>query len=90
MVQLELLKHIVKTTLSDLLNIDDFNNKRVYPIKLSTLQRHYDGKDSRIINSLSEHQVIYIDSKFRLKLRTGYILMNIGATMLDFQLTVAK
>ncbi len=55
MVQSELLKHIIRTTLTYPSNIDNFNNKRVYSIKLLTLQKHYDRKDSYIINSLLEH-----------------------------------
>ena len=84
------MKHLVGTTLSDPSRIDEFNNRRVYGVKLSTLKKYYDRKDDRVINSLSQQQEIHIDRKFCLELGTGQITMDTSSTMLDFQLTVAN
>ncbi len=90
MVQLELLKYIVKTMLSDLSNVNDFNNRKVNHIRLSTLKKYYDEKDTHILALLSLHQAIHMDSRFCLKLRTRQISMDTSTTMLNFQLTVAN
>jgi hypothetical protein len=89
-VQSELLQHIIGTTLSDPANIDDFNNRKVYKIRLSTLKEFYDEKDGRVLSYLPGRHTIHIDSKYRLELGTGQISMDTSTTMLDFQLTVAK
>lgn len=89
-VQSELLKHIVGTTLADPARIDEFNNRKVYSVKLSTLKKHYEKKDENIIKGLSQRQKIDIDSKFVLETGTGQISMATSSTMLDFQLTVAN
>ncbi len=90
MVQSELLKHIVGTTLSDPSNVNDFNNRKVNHIRLSTLKKYYDEKDTRVLSLLSLCQAIHMDSRFCLKLGTGQISMDTSTTMLDFQLTVAN
>ena len=89
-VQSELLKHIVGTTLSDPAIIDDFNNRRVYRMKLSTLKTCYNKKDDYILSYLPARHAIHMDSKFHLELGTGQISMDTSTTMLDFQLTVAN
>jgi hypothetical protein len=90
MEQFEVLNHINATTINDPAEIDAFNQKRVYNLKLSHLRRFYENRDPNVLNLLQRRNRVVIDNNLLLTFGQGQILMNTKKTMLDYQLTVAN
>lgn len=87
--QSEVMMEIVATA-DDACNTDKFNNMGVRKLKLSRLEQHYDDKDTRVVNALSNRHTIEIDEHFLLKPGSGQVNMRTDKTMLDYHLTVAN
>jgi len=88
--QSAILRNINENTLYDPADVDRFNDKTVYNLSLSRLQKFYDNKDRRVINLLSKRNKISIDKKFMLEFGNREILMDTSHTMIDYQLVVAN
>jgi hypothetical protein len=88
--QHEVLNHINTTTINDPAEIDAFNQKRVYNLRLSHLRRFYNTKDPNVLTLLQRRNRLVIDNDLLLTFGQGDILMNTKKTMLDYQLTVAN
>lgn len=88
--QSKVLENIIATTLHDPANFDAFDEKTVYKLRLSKLQRLYENKDPRAIDLLSNRHKIMIDERFRLEFGRRQILLDTSQTMIDYQLVVAN
>ncbi|KAH9022649.1 hypothetical protein EDB85DRAFT_1895171 [Lactarius pseudohatsudake] len=88
--QSEVLNQIIGTTLQDPSLIDEFDNKRVYTLKLSHLERMYQGEGNSILNLLSDRHTIQIDERYRIRPESGTMKMNTSKTMIDYHLTVGS
>jgi hypothetical protein len=88
--QSKVLEHIITTNLYDLADVDPFNDKRVYTLKLSMLKRFYENRDPRVIDLLSDRHTIGIDKQFQLEFGKRQIWLDTTQTMIDYQLVVAN
>ena len=88
--QSEVLDQIIATTLDDPANIDMFNERRVFNLKLSYLRTFYENKDSRAMELLSNRHKVVIDDDYRVETGMGQVMINTDKTMLDYHLTVAN
>jgi hypothetical protein len=88
--QSAVLRNINENMLYDPADIDRFNEKAVYKLSLSRLQKSYDNKDRHVINLLSKRNKIYIDPKFMLEFGNREIYMDTTQTMIDYQLVVSN
>jgi hypothetical protein len=88
--QFEVLNHINTTTVKDPAEIDAFNQKRVFNLRLSHLQRFFENRDANVLNVLQRRNRIVIDDDLCLRFGRGQILMNTTRTKLDYQLTVGN
>jgi hypothetical protein len=88
--QCTVLENIVSTTLHDPADLDPFDEKSVYGLKLSKLQRLYENGDPRAVDLLSNRHKIVIDKEFKLDFGKRQILLDTSETMIDYQLVVAN
>lgn len=88
--QSKVLEHIIATTLHDPADLDLFDEKSVYTLKLSKLKRLYENQDPRVIDLLSKRHKIIIDKNFKLEFGQREILLDTSQTMIDYQLIVAN
>ncbi len=88
--QSKVLENIISTTLHDPANSDPFDDKSVYGLKLSKLERFYKNGDPRVVDLLSNRHKIVIDKHFKLEFGKREILLDTSQTMIDYQLVVAN
>jgi hypothetical protein len=88
--QSEVLDQIIATTLDDPANIDMFNERRVFNLKLSHLRRLYENKDPSAMELLSYRHKVIIDDDYRVETGKGQVMTNTDKTMIDYHLTVAN
>jgi len=88
--QSTVLENIITTTLHDAADLDPFEEKSVYKLRLSKLQKLYENRDPQVVDLLLNRHKIVIDKHFRLEFGKREILLDTSQTMIDYQLVVAN
>lgn len=88
--QSQVIESINSTTLHEVADLDPFEEKSIYKLRLSRLQRQYENGDPKIVDLLSNRHKIMVDKKFKLEFGKQEIYLDASQTMIDYQLVVAN